>query len=193
MPIPNHLYISNYSQESDEWWTPQWIIEAARATLERIDLDPASTFDANKRTNAVLFYTRKDNGLEKEWNGSVFLNPPSKRGDPTCRPHLWAKRLTEEYDRGNVTRAILVVKSVLGYKWYEELYQRFWVCHLRERPEFVRPDGTVVGRAKKGVSIFYFGDVDHRIKFIYHFGSYGKIVSPLGAAGGLLFSESGKL
>ena len=125
------------------------------------------------------------------YSSTVLLNPPSKRGDPTARPHLWAKKLIEEYDSGHVSRAILVVKSVLGYKWYEELYQRFWVCHLRERPAFVRPDGTMVGMAKKGVSVFYLGDVEHRIKFVYHFGSHGKIVSPLGAAGGLLFSESG--
>jgi len=193
MPADQQTEITTFVAADDEWWTPQWIIEAARATLGRIDLDPASTFDANKRTNAVIFYTREDNGLEKKWYGTVFLNPPSKRGDPTCHPHLWAKKLIREYNGGHVSRAILVVKSVLGYKWYEELYQRFWVCHLRERPAFVRPDGTTVGMAKKGVSVFYLGDVEHRIKFVYHFGNHGKIVSPLGAAGGLLFSESGKL
>jgi len=193
VPANQETEITTFVAASDEWWTPQWIIEAARATLGRIDLDPASTFDANKRTKAVTFYTREDNGLEKEWHGTVFLNPPSKRGDPACRPHLWAKKLIEEYDSGHVSHAIFIVKSVLGYKWYEELYRQFWVCHLQERPAFIRPDGTTVGRAKKGVSVFYLGDVERRIKFIYHFGSHGKIVSPLGAAGGLLFSRSGKL
>lgn len=178
MPAEQQTEITTFTFVDDEWWTPQWIIDKSRAVLGQIDLDPASTFDANKRIGAVLFYTREDNGLEKKWAGRVFLNPPSKRGDPTCRPHLWAKRLTEEYDRGNVTRAIFVVKSALGYKWYEELYRRFWVCHLRERPEFVRPDGTVVGRAKKGVSIFYLGDENGLRVFRSLFRPYGKIVHP---------------
>jgi len=187
--VPNHLDITNFTQKSDEWWTPQWIIEAARMTLGRIDLDPASTFDANKRTKAVLFYTREDNGLKKEWRGTVFLNPPSKRGDPTARPHLWAKKLIEEYDNRHIPRAIFVVKSVLGYKWYEEFYHRFWVCHLRERPAFIRPDGTTIGQAKKGVSVFYLGDIGHRIKFIHHFMDHGKIVSPLGIIDNFIFGE----
>jgi len=189
MPANQETEITTFTAVDDEWWTPQWIIEAARATLGRIDVDPASTFDANKRTKAVTFYTREDNGLKKEWRGTVFLNPPSKRGDPTARPHLWAKKLNKEYDNRHTSRAIFVVKSVLGYKWYEEFYHRFWVCHLLERPAFVRPDGTVIGRAKKGVSVFYLGDIEHRIRFIHNFGIYGKIVSPLGIMDNFLFDK----
>jgi len=67
MPANQETEITTFTAVDDEWWTPQWIIEAARATLGRIDVDPASTFDANKRTKAVTFYTREDNGLKKEW------------------------------------------------------------------------------------------------------------------------------
>jgi len=131
MPIPNHLYVSNYSQESDEWWAPTWLIEASHEVLGRIDLDPASTPLANERVRAEHIFTKEDNGLEQEWFGNVFLNPPSKRADPTARPYLWARKLSEEYDTRRVRRAILIVKSVLGYNWYESLY-KLSLIHISE-------------------------------------------------------------
>jgi hypothetical protein len=67
---------------------------------------------------------------------------------------------------------------VLGYSWYEELYRRFWVCHLRERPEFVRPDGSTVGRAKKGVSVFYLSDFFDQYEFRQTFKPYGRVICP---------------
>jgi len=110
----------------------------------------------------------------------VFLNPPSRRGDPTARPHLWADKLQKAYLLGNVTAACLVVKSVLGYNWYERLYANYWCAHLRKRPQFVRPDGTTVGRAKKGVSVFLFsgGDTEMIRRFFATFIVHGKVVAP---------------
>ena len=179
MPAAQKTFLTTFTQADDEWWTPQWIIEAARDVMGNIYLDPASTPQANERVKAHEFFTREDNGLERTWAGNVFLNPPSKAGDPTARPHLWAQKLVSEYEKGNVYQAILVVKSVLGYNWYEDLYQRFWVCHLRERPEFVRPDGTTVGKAKKGVSVFYIGtDGAAEDIFSLAFMHYGRVHAP---------------
>lgn len=179
MPAEQRTHITTFTQADDEWWTPTWLIEDARDVLGEITLDPASTPLANKRVKAEHIFTREENGLEMDWFGNVFLNPPSKRGDPTARPHRWAKKLEREYHAGRVQQAILVVKSVLGYNWYEHLYRRFWVCHLAERPKFVRPDGSIVGQAKKGVSVFYVGhdreSIDH---FQQIFSRYGRIIEP---------------
>lgn len=177
MPSSQQTHITTFTQSDDEWWTPQWLIDESRTVLKTIDLDPASTPDANRRVGARYIYGREENGLEQKWFGKVFLNPPSKRGDPAARPHLWAKKLSEEYTCGNVKEFILVVKSVLGYNWYEDLYRTYWVCHLRERPAFIRPSGEVVGRAKKGVSIFYGGPNPKR--FLEMFGKYGRVIPPL--------------
>lgn len=173
MPAEQSVEITTFVAACDEWWTPTWLIESSRKVLIHIDLDPASDEMANRRVKADRYYTRENNGLVQPWHGRVYLNPPSKRGDPTARPHLWARRLDHLYSTGKVRSAILVVKSVLGYKWYEDLYTKYTVCHLRERPEFVRPDGTIVGRAKKGVSVFMLGNV---VPFAQEFRQYGKIV-----------------
>jgi len=180
MPADQQTFLTTFTQSSDEWWTPQWIIDATWKTLGHITLDPASTPLANERIWAANILTREHNGLKYHWFGNVFLNPPSRRGDPTGRPHLWAGKLIAEYEALHVEEAILLVKSALGYSWYEDLYRRFWVCHLRERPEFVKPDGSTVGQAKKGVSVFYFGRTQSGHDHFYDsFKDYGRIIPPM--------------
>lgn len=62
--------------DSVEHFTPDAIVEAARATLGVIHLDPASTTKANERIKARRFFTQRENGYLQEWSGNVFLNPP---------------------------------------------------------------------------------------------------------------------
>ena len=67
---PMHL------KQSPNWHTPAAYVEAARAVMGRIDLDPASDTVANQTIKAKVFYTEHDNGLDYDWVGRVFLNPP---------------------------------------------------------------------------------------------------------------------
>ncbi len=55
----------------DEWLTPPWIINA----LGRFDLDPCSPVRRPWAT-ADTHYTVVDNGLDMEWSGRVWCNPP---------------------------------------------------------------------------------------------------------------------
>ena len=59
-----------------ERYTPAQYIEAARRVLGEIDLDPASCEIAQRTVKAVEYFTAKDDGLEQEWHGRVWLNPP---------------------------------------------------------------------------------------------------------------------
>lgn len=178
------VQVTTFTCANDSWYTPDWLIEQSRWVLGTIDLDPCSSEIANKIVRATSIYTAADNGLEQPWHGRIFCNPPSRvyrKGDPdivkTAKPHLWASKLVKEFDAGNVTSAILLVKSVLGYKWYESLYYNYWCCHLADRPAFIRPDGSDSGPCKKGVSVFYFGNSEYH--FTDTFAPYGKIVPPL--------------
>lgn len=68
---------AQHSSASAEHYTPSPIVEAARATMGGIDLDPASCLRANARiVKATNFFTERDNGFMRPWKGRVFLNPP---------------------------------------------------------------------------------------------------------------------
>ena len=71
---------ARHSSSSVEWFTPPDVIEAARATMGGIDLDPASCARANELVRAAKYFTKDDDGLRHPWHGArVFLNPPGGR------------------------------------------------------------------------------------------------------------------
>jgi hypothetical protein len=107
---PNALH----SSASNEHYTPAEIIEAARETMGKIDLDPATTTSVNRfRVRATEFFTRKDGSLSRPWHGRVWLNPPGGRapGNKSSAAVWWAK-LAEEYAAGRVTEALFLGFSI---------------------------------------------------------------------------------
>ena len=66
----NHL-AQNTGQ--NEWYTPDEYIEAARDVLEIIDVDPASSWLANKTVKATRYFTAEDDGLTESWEGKVWI------------------------------------------------------------------------------------------------------------------------
>jgi len=185
------------SQGSQEWYTPNGVIELARKTMGTIDLDPASNtlaqtwikakeyrtldltgFDPNplwsKERLASELKQRSITQLKAQapWHGSVWLNPPF---DST--PH-WVTRLRLEYFKGNIFQGMLLVNTATGYEWYEELWRIAPVCCLRRRLSFVDASGVADPRqqAKKGQTIAYFGDNVDRFAELWL--PYGRILLP---------------
>lgn len=65
-----------HNSGNNEWYTPLPYVEAARAVMGTIDIDPASSDKANETVQAEHYYTIADNGLVRPWYGRVWLNPP---------------------------------------------------------------------------------------------------------------------
>jgi ParB family chromosome partitioning protein len=113
-----------HSAVSAEHYTPKEYVEAARATLGVIDMDPASTELANTVVKAEFIYTKEDDGLMQPWAGRVFLNPPGNtkhdRSKPSYPAKFWVK-LIKEWEEGNVDSAIFVgfsleqLQQIQGY------------------------------------------------------------------------------
>ena len=64
------------SMRPNEFYSPAYVIDAARACMGGIDLDPASCAAANETVRATRFYSLKDDGMKRPWFGKVWLNPP---------------------------------------------------------------------------------------------------------------------
>lgn len=71
--------------KSDEWITPKSIIDALGGPF---DLDPCAAVKQPWATAETMW---TENGLEREWFGQVWLNPPYTRGEVG----RWLGRLAE--------------------------------------------------------------------------------------------------
>ena len=151
---------------NDLWQTPDYLLEAARATLGRIDLDPASSADANERVKATAYYTEQCSGLYRPWHmqlyatdtaygaSRVWLNPPYSRGNVA----RFTDKLIAEYDANNVHSALMLVNSDTGTKWAHRLLGRFPVCFLHRRVAFVDPaTGEQIKGNDRPQAVFYAG------------------------------------
>ena len=163
-----------FSHKSLEYYTPEWVLDAARLVMGGIDLDPASCIEAQENVKAIKYYTLENDGLSKEWHGRVWLNPPYSKTNGKSNQEIWANKLIEQYECGNVNAALLLVKAALGYKWFEKLFDKLPVCFLSNRLSFILEDGNDDGQSKQGTTIFYLGDDFDR--FLSIFRKYGRVV-----------------
>lgn len=126
---PRHLSITN------EHFTPLNIVEAARATMGGIDVDPATTVLANEhRIKAEFIHTQEDNGFDKKWFGRVFLNPPGGKCDQfgvtvTRENGEWVRSIQDGY------LGALTVKSSQKSWWRKLAYQ--WMSDYVTQAIFV--------------------------------------------------------
>jgi phage N-6-adenine-methyltransferase len=157
----------------NEWFTPPLFIEAARDVLGgEIDLDPASHPKAQKWIKAKDFYTREKNGLEKEWRGRVWLNPPYGRVEVA----LFIDKLIEHYQRGDVSAAVLLTHNYTDTRWFHAAVAASqMICFTRGRIEFEDNTGETCKPAQ-GQAFFYFGAAGAR--FIERFRPIGFVMSP---------------
>jgi ParB family transcriptional regulator, chromosome partitioning protein len=154
--------------DSDEWYTPQKYIEAAREVLGAIDLDPASCEAAQKTIQAAGYFTKEDDGLAQEWHGRVWLNPPYSQ--PLASQ--FGDKLLEELDAGRVTACVMVQNASTDAGWFHKLANRATICLTRGRINFDRADGESSAN-RYGQCFFYFGPEPDR--FCEVFGSFGLV------------------
>lgn len=128
----------HFSSNTDLWATPQTTYDALHKEFG-FNLDPCSTHENAKCAD---HYTEADNGLEKDWPGVVFMNPPY--GDPefickgkcakkicVARGHHntkytpgiadWMKKANYEVsEKGFASVVVCLVPSRTDTKWWHD-------------------------------------------------------------------------
>lgn len=97
------------TSESNEYYTPSYIVEPGRKIFGKFDLDPFSCKLANSIIKAEKYYTLPDeDGFNLKWFGKVFVNPPGgKIGKESSQNIAWQK-LISEFKSGNIEEGLFI-------------------------------------------------------------------------------------
>jgi phage N-6-adenine-methyltransferase len=117
---------------TDEWYTPQWIIEA----LGPFDLDPCSPKERPFDT-AKVHLTKEQDGLTMPWGTSetvrVWLNPPYSR--------VLLEQFIKKMAQHNNGIALLVNRQD-NVMWQEVIFPTAAsMLFMRHRVKFIHPEG----------------------------------------------------
>lgn len=154
--------LASYSGDN-EWYTPAKYVEMARTVMGRIDVDPASNDYAQQTVKAATYYTAATNGLDKEWRGTVWMNPPYSHPEI----QQFTDKVLAELDAGNVTEAIVLTNNSGDTGWHHALALASAArCVTRGRIRFeslTRQSGA----GAMGQVFFYFGDDVERFAEVF--------------------------
>lgn len=141
----------------DTYGTPARYVFIGDSAMGGIDLDPATNVTAQgKIVKAKKFYTIDDNGLEQPWAGRVWLNPPFSN------PKVWAEKLLNELDEGNVTAATMLINTDNSTQcWRMLAMEAKWVAFPPERISFWLDEPSNERRGNEYCqTMFFFGEIN---------------------------------
>ncbi len=163
-------HVSHNSGEN-EWYTPKYIIEAARMAMGSIDTDPASCEIANSNVKAECYFDINDNGLSQEWTGNVWLNPPYAQ--PLV--YEFTSLAVNKYLSGEINQAVILVTNATETKHFQYMLEHCSaVCFPVGRIRYISKYGDQLNQGLQGQAILYFGN--RIVEFTMAFGEIGKIL-----------------
>lgn len=177
--------IAHNRNSTTDWHTPIEYIEAAREVLGTIDLDPASSELANQTVKAKQFFTADDDGLNHEWRGRIWLNPPFNK-DKSKGATI--DQFVDKLIASSFEAAIILVDNATETRWFRKLADNSSaIVFTTGRINFFKGGIQEAGSPTRGQTFFYFGSAVNR--FYATFQQFGwcaqKIVPPIiEAAGG---------
>lgn len=118
---------SMFSSATDEWATPQQFFDKLNS-IYKFEIDVCATSDNAK---CEKYFTRDEDGLQQEWTGSCWMNPPYGR----AIKH-WIKKACDAGLSGH--RVVCLLPARTDTAWFHDF------CLPHGKIEFIR------GRLKFG-------------------------------------------
>jgi phage N-6-adenine-methyltransferase len=169
---PSRLAYAARGRDSNAWFTPAKYVNAARAVLDGIDLDPFSSEEANRVVKAKRFYSEKDDAFRKPWKArALWMNPPY--AGAACKAAVL--RFLEEWRSDSFQEAVFLVNNATETQWFQKaLKAADAVCLTDHRIAFWNADGKAVSGNTRGQAFFYFGpNAQH---FARAFAAFGAVI-----------------
>jgi ParB family chromosome partitioning protein len=138
--------------DKTDWHVPVEYIEAARACLGAIDLDPASSIRAQEVVRAARYLTMEEDALSQEWHGRIWLNPPYSHPEVS----RLVDKLLAEYRSGHTHEAILFIHNYAEPLFEPALAECKAFCHIYHEVQLVDAEGKPA-TLTRGQAFFYFG------------------------------------
>lgn len=203
--MQSHQLINQTSGET-EYYTPGFIIDAAKEVMGRIYLDPASSQKANQTVGAWQYYTADDRPIGRDWQAeTVWMNHPFNRGEQPCKPNCkkktcvlrghcisepipsnaeWIDKLITEFYRSHIGQAMCITYACTSEEWFRPLFD-YPMCFLQPRTNYLLPDGTVLAGVTKGSVVTYLCRNKYQTSsFRDVFRKYGRVMFPADNWGG---------
>lgn len=131
---------------TDEWYTPKYFFDSFNVEF---DLDPCHP-DHKTFVPAKKYYTKQQNGLDKKWEGLVWMNPPfgGKNGY-----FCWVDKFLEH---GNGIGLFTALTSSKGFQKY--IPHMDAILFPRTKTRFIQEDGNQGKCPFNGVVLFAKGE-----------------------------------
>lgn len=160
-------HVANNSGEN-EWYTPPEYIESCRTLFGGIDLDPASSAEAQSYIMAGKYYTKEDDGLKQDWFGHTWMNPPYAK--ELIEPFV--DKLVYHFYNQDVPEAVVLVNNATETSWFGTLIKAACAVVFTEgRIKFIDKNGNRTGAPLQGQALVYLGSAPE--SFLDEFTQYG--------------------
>lgn len=148
----------------DEWYTPQ----SFQSLLGEFDTDPcAAPKEIRPYQTAKVCYDKSDDGLTKEWQGIVWLNPPYN----SKLIRLFVEKLAQHGDG-----IALLANRVDNLLFQELIFKKATsMIFLRKRIRFINPDGQNKSPMMGYVLVAFGEECDKRLQNCGLQGKYVKL------------------